>query len=53
MTIEVQDLTITVAGSGKRVVDAISFALDPGERIGIIGESGSGKSVTTLALLGL
>ncbi|SHJ02215.1 peptide/nickel transport system ATP-binding protein [Tessaracoccus bendigoensis DSM 12906] len=53
MTIEVEDLTITVAGSGKRVVDAISFSLDPGERIGIIGESGSGKSVTTLALLGL
>ena len=53
MNIEVQDLTITVAGSGKRVVDAISFSLDPGERVGIIGESGSGKSVTTLALLGL
>ena len=53
MSIEVEDLTITVAGSGKRVVDAISFSLDPGERVGIIGESGSGKSVTTLALLGL
>ncbi len=31
----------------------VTFTLQPGERIGIVGESGCGKSVTGLALLGL
>jgi peptide/nickel transport system ATP-binding protein len=35
------------------VVDDISFSVGAGERVGIIGESGSGKSVTALAVLGL
>lgn len=34
-------------------VDGISFTLDEGETIGIIGESGSGKSVTSLSIMGL
>jgi ABC-type histidine transport system ATPase subunit len=35
------------------LVSDISFALRGGERVGLIGESGSGKSLTALALLGL
>ncbi|MCC2030806.1 ABC transporter ATP-binding protein [Microbacterium allomyrinae] len=35
------------------LVESVSFALQPGERLGIIGESGSGKSLTALAILGL
>jgi len=31
----------------------VSFSIDKGERVGLIGESGSGKSLTSLALLGL
>ncbi len=31
----------------------VSFTVDRGERVGLIGESGSGKSLTSLALLGL
>ncbi|WP_413785814.1 ABC transporter ATP-binding protein [Intrasporangium zincisolvens] len=31
----------------------LSFTIDRGERVGLIGESGSGKSLTSLALLGL
>ena len=31
----------------------ISFALRPGERVGIVGESGCGKTVTGLSILGL
>ncbi len=31
----------------------VSFSVGPGERVGIIGESGSGKSMTALAVLGL
>lgn len=34
-------------------VKGISFSLDKGECLGLIGESGSGKSVTALSLLGL
>lgn len=34
-------------------VERISFEVRPGERVGLIGESGSGKSVTALAAIGL
>ena len=35
------------------ILERISFTLAPGERIGIIGESGSGKSLTALSIMGL
>lgn len=50
--IEVDSLSIML-GRGKRLVDDVSFSVAEGDRLGLIGESGSGKSVTTLALLGL
>ncbi len=49
--LEVSGLTVR---SGDRVLlDDLGFALDAGERVGLIGGSGSGKSLTALALLGL
>jgi oligopeptide/dipeptide ABC transporter ATP-binding protein len=36
-----------------RAVDSISFHLKKGETVGLVGESGCGKSVTSLSILGL
>ncbi|WP_375387148.1 ABC transporter ATP-binding protein [uncultured Amnibacterium sp.] len=51
MTLTVTDLTIRFGD--RTVVDRVSFTVADGARFGIIGESGSGKSLTTLAILGL
>ena len=37
----------------KQVVDRISFSINPGEATGLVGESGCGKTMTALAILGL
>ena len=51
MTLEVTDLVIDI--DGRPVVDGISFTVPDGARVGLIGESGSGKSLTALAVMGL
>ena len=49
--LEVRDLTVSFAG--VTVVDRVSFDLDTGGRLGIIGESGSGKTLSALSVIGL
>ncbi|WP_194764076.1 ABC transporter ATP-binding protein [Microbacterium sp. UFMG61] len=49
--LEVSDLVVEI--DGRRVVDGVSFDVPDGSRLGLIGESGSGKSLTALAVLGL
>ena len=44
---------IPVGGRWLPVVRDLSFDLDRGEILGLVGESGAGKSVTTLSVLGL
>ncbi|MEG0133232.1 MAG: ABC transporter ATP-binding protein [Clostridium sp.] len=53
--LEVKNLKTYFYLEGKEypAADDISFALDEGQTIGIIGESGSGKSVTALSIMGL
>ncbi|HSA82257.1 MAG TPA: ATP-binding cassette domain-containing protein, partial [Geminicoccaceae bacterium] len=36
-----------------RVVEDVAFTLKAGETIGLVGESGCGKSVTAMAIMGL
>jgi peptide/nickel transport system ATP-binding protein len=43
---------LTVTAGGATLVDALSFTIKPGEVLALIGESGSGKTTTALALMG-
>ncbi|KFI59006.1 dipeptide/oligopeptide/nickel ABC transporter permease/ATP-binding protein [Bifidobacterium gallicum] len=52
--IEVKDLCIKFPRHGDvDVVDHLNFSVRPGETMGLVGESGCGKSITSLAIMGL
>ena len=54
-TLEIRDLTIDVRRGGRRgcILNGVSLEVRPGEIVGLIGESGSGKSMTALSVLGM
>ncbi|HEY0637809.1 MAG TPA: ABC transporter ATP-binding protein [Pseudonocardiaceae bacterium] len=54
--LEVRDLTVVFQRRGEKpftAVDEVSFDVEPGQTVGLVGESGCGKSVTSLAIMGL
>jgi len=52
--LDVQDLSISFPRHGDvSVVDRVSFTVRPGETMALVGESGCGKSITSLAIMGL
>ena len=53
--VRAEDVTVRFESRDATVqaVNAVSFTLDPGEVLCILGESGSGKSVTLRALMRL
>lgn len=53
--LEIQDLTVSFQTSQgvQRAVEQVSLYIEEGETLGLVGESGCGKSVTALSVLGL
>ncbi|MEI8323898.1 MAG: ABC transporter ATP-binding protein [Betaproteobacteria bacterium] len=53
--LEVKDLVVEFTGRRRtlRALDHVSFGIAPGEILGVVGESGAGKSLTGAAIIGL
>jgi oligopeptide transport system ATP-binding protein len=53
--LEVDNLSVALrtARGIRRAVDGVSFSIGEGEILGVAGESGSGKTITALSILGL
>ena len=53
LKVENLNVTLTQRKSSKKLVEEVSFEVHPGECLGILGESGSGKSMTVKSVLGM
>jgi len=51
--LKVSELSVNIGAGQERVVDQVSFSVQPGSATGLVGESGCGKTMTALAILGL
>jgi len=53
--LQIEDVKVRFDGpaGGVRAVDGISYGVDAGESVAVVGESGCGKSVSALAVMGL
>lgn len=53
LKVENLNVTLTYRKTSKKLVKNVNFEVHPGECLGILGESGSGKSMTVKSILGL
>ena len=53
LTVDDLRLDFAMAGGRLRALDGVSFVVNRGEVLGLVGESGCGKSVTAMAIMGL
>ena len=53
--VEIRNLSVefATARGTVRAVDSVDLTVDEGEVVGVVGECGSGKSVSSLAVMGL
>lgn len=49
--LELKDLQVSIGGT--EILRGVSLAVEPGETLGIVGESGCGKSMTGMAVMGM
>ena len=53
LTVENLSVTIATPRGPAHVLRSVGLVLEPGQRLGLVGESGCGKSMTALAIMGL
>ncbi|MGZ4112993.1 MAG: ABC transporter ATP-binding protein [Tumebacillaceae bacterium] len=56
MLLEIRDLTVAFANKEKKwtpAIDRVSFSIQRGETLGLVGESGCGKTMSSLSVMGL
>lgn len=53
LSVENLETTFFTKAGPLKAIDGVSYAIDKGETLGIVGESGCGKSVTSFSIMGL